>query len=168
MSPRAPNHNMLVDMLNVRNILRRKNHKLEGNAYNCVLFPRNREETTFHLFFSCPSSRDCWNSLNIPWNFGLDFYPMMDEAKHQFGNEFFMETFMIAAWLIWKQRNAFIFNRGIPSFQNWKQGFLEEASLQAHRMISAKNAAFSSFLSSLAYLAGALYILFFISFLYIL
>jgi hypothetical protein len=35
---------LLMDRLNVRNILRRKKHKLEGNNYNCVLCSNNREE----------------------------------------------------------------------------------------------------------------------------
>jgi hypothetical protein len=71
---------------------------------------------------------------------------MMEEAKQQFTNNFFMEVFMIGSWHIWKQRNGFIFNRGRPSFQNWKHGFVEEAFLQAHRMNSAKNASFINFL----------------------
>jgi hypothetical protein len=45
-----------MDRLNVRNILRRKECKLEGNNYNCVLCTANREETTFHLFFFCDFS----------------------------------------------------------------------------------------------------------------
>jgi hypothetical protein len=114
-----------MDRLNVRNILRRKKHKLEGNNYNRVLCPNGREETTFHLFFTCPFSLDCWRYLNIEWNYNTDFYTMMDEAKSQFGNEF-MEVFMIASWLIWKQRNTLIFNRSRPTFQLWRSGFLEE------------------------------------------
>jgi hypothetical protein len=43
-----------MDRLNIRNILRRKKHRVEGNDYNCILCPNNRKETTFHLFFSCP------------------------------------------------------------------------------------------------------------------
>jgi hypothetical protein len=39
-----------MDRLNVRNILRRKKHKLQGNNYNCVLCYENTEETTFHIF----------------------------------------------------------------------------------------------------------------------
>jgi hypothetical protein len=137
---------LLMDRFNVRNILRRKKHKLEGNNYNCVLCSENREETTFHLFFSCPFSQDCWRYLNINWNFNLDFYSMMDDARHHFTSNFFMEVFMIAAWLIWKQRNDFIFNRGRPAFQQWKTGFLEEASLQAHRMNVSKKGDLISFL----------------------
>jgi hypothetical protein len=74
---------------------------------------------------------------------------MMDEARHKFQNEFFMETFLIGAWLIWKQRNEFIFNRGSPSHISWKAGFLEEAHLQSIRMSGVKKIAFLSFLSSI-------------------
>jgi hypothetical protein len=59
-----------MDRLNVRNILRRKKHQLQGNNYNCVLCYENNEEATFHLFFSCPFSQDCWRHLNINWRFG--------------------------------------------------------------------------------------------------
>jgi hypothetical protein len=40
---------LLMDKLNVRNILRRKQCKLERNDYTCVLCSRGREETTFSL-----------------------------------------------------------------------------------------------------------------------
>jgi hypothetical protein len=56
---------LLMDRLNVRNILKRKKQKLEGNNYNCPLCSMGREETTFHLFFSCPFSQQCWSHLNI-------------------------------------------------------------------------------------------------------
>jgi hypothetical protein len=91
---------LLMDRLNARNILKGKKQKLEGNNYNCPLCTMGREETTFHLFFSCPFSQHCWNHLNIKWNFNLDFYSMMLNAREQFGSNFFMEIFMIAAWLI--------------------------------------------------------------------
>jgi hypothetical protein len=41
---------LLMDRLNVRNILRRKKHKLQGNNYNYVLYSAQCEETTFHFF----------------------------------------------------------------------------------------------------------------------
>jgi hypothetical protein len=59
---------ILMDRLNVRNILRRKKCKLEGNNYNCPIYPLNREETTFHLFFTCPFNWQCWDHLGISWN----------------------------------------------------------------------------------------------------
>jgi hypothetical protein len=68
------------------------------------------------------------------WNFSTDFYTMVDDARSQFANGFFMEVFIIAAWLIWKQINNLIFNRNMPTFQLWCSSFFEEARLQAHRM----------------------------------
>ena len=52
---------LLRDRLNTRNILRRENKILDD--YNCVLCNSRCEETLFHLFFSCPFSQDCWNSV---------------------------------------------------------------------------------------------------------
>jgi hypothetical protein len=60
---------LLMDKLNLRNILRRKKHKIQGNNYNCPICSAGREETTFHLFFSCSFSVECWNHLGISWNF---------------------------------------------------------------------------------------------------
>jgi hypothetical protein len=73
----------------------------------------------------------------------MDLYYMMDEAKHQFDN-FFMEVFMLDSWLIYKQRNDFILNRGRPDFRQWKLGFLEEAYLQAHWMNLTKKTLLSA------------------------
>jgi hypothetical protein len=123
-----------MDRLNVRNILRRKRHKLQRNDYNCVLCSAQTEETTFHLFFSCPFSLQCWNHLKINWRFGQQFHSMMEEARLNFNSKFFMEIFILGCWQIWKQRNDFIFNRSNPSFLAWKLGFLEEANLQANRL----------------------------------
>jgi hypothetical protein len=63
---------------------------------------------------------------------------MMEKAKHQWPHAFFMEFFILGAWLIWKPRNDAIFNQGRPSFQSWKRSFLEESSLQAHRLSNSK------------------------------
>jgi hypothetical protein len=90
----------------------------------------NKEESTFHLFLSCPFSRHCWRHLNINWNFNSDFYSMMAEARDQFNSNLFMEVFIITAWLIWKQRNDYIFNRARPTFDLWKSTVLKEASIQ--------------------------------------
>jgi hypothetical protein len=60
----------------------------------------------------------------------------------QFHSKFFMEIFIIGAWLIWKQINDFIFNRAKPSFQGWKVGFIKVAHLQVVRMNENKKLAF--------------------------
>jgi hypothetical protein len=84
-----------MDRLNVRNILKRKRYKLERNDYTCVLCSRGIEKTTFHLFFSCPFSQECWRSLNILWDFSLGFFSMMDEARKNYQHGFFMEIFLL-------------------------------------------------------------------------
>jgi hypothetical protein len=122
-----------MDRLNVRNILRRKKHKIQGNNYNCILCSENTEETTFHLFFSCPFNQDYWSHLNINWRFGQQFHSMMEEDMQDFNCKFFMEIFILGSSQIWKQRNDFIFNRGSPSFLSWKLGFLDEVVLQANK-----------------------------------
>jgi hypothetical protein len=69
---------------------------------------------------------------------------MMVKANQQFNSKFFMEIFMLGAWLIWKQRNNTVFNRDRATFQGWKRGFIEEALLQANRFQPTKQASFSS------------------------
>jgi hypothetical protein len=90
---------------------------------------------------SAPSLRSAGDPLTLN-GFILDFFSMMEEAKDRCQNGLFMEIFMLGCWLIWKQRNGFIFNRGPPSHQSWKAGFLEEAHLQANRMSVEKKNAF--------------------------
>jgi hypothetical protein len=133
-----------MDRLNIRNILKRKKHKLQDNNYSCPICSAGVEETTFHLFFTCSFSFQCWTHLGIHWDFDLPFHMMMVKAKQQFNSEFFMEIFMLGAWLIWKQRNNTVFNRDGATFQGWKRGFIEEALLQANRFRSSKQALFSS------------------------
>jgi hypothetical protein len=53
----------------------------------------NREETTFHLFFSCPFSAECWRQIGYTWNFNLDFHVMMHDALQNSASSFFMEIF---------------------------------------------------------------------------
>jgi hypothetical protein len=135
---------MLMDRLIVQYILRRKKYKLQDNNYNSPICPANLEETTFHLFFTCTFSMQCWNHLGITWDFNLPFHAMMEKAKQQFNSNFFIETFMLGAWLIWKQKNNTIFKRGRATFQGWRFDFIEEAMVQANRMKHDKQTSFIS------------------------
>jgi hypothetical protein len=65
----------------------------------------------FICSFHAPFNRAYWRHLGINWRFDLHFHSMMEEANAQFHNKFFMDIFIIGAWLIWKQRNDWIFNR---------------------------------------------------------
>jgi hypothetical protein len=86
-----------MDRLNVKNILRRKKHKLQGNDYSYVMCAAQCEETSFHLLFSCPFSSACWRHLGINWRFDLDFHSIMEEASAHFHNKFFMDIFITRA-----------------------------------------------------------------------
>ena len=125
---------LLMDRLNTRNLLRRKNFKIEGNNYSCVLCRRQLEETAFHLFFECSFSRSCWESIGLKWTRTLPFFSMIQNARQSFNKPFFMEIFIIAAWGIWKQRNNMIFDQKQPSLHSWKKTFADEVLLQANRI----------------------------------
>jgi hypothetical protein len=56
-----------MDRLNTRNLLKRKNLKIEGEDYSCVLCASNREVTALHLFFTCPFAIICWQLIGIQW-----------------------------------------------------------------------------------------------------
>lgn len=56
------------------------------------------------------------------------------KAASHFHQPFFMEIFTIAAWEIWKIRNARIFHGDPPSIQKWKSNFIDSVHLQMHRL----------------------------------
>jgi hypothetical protein len=77
-------------------------------GYNYVMCHNSEEETSAHLFFSCPAAA----SSGLFWELleeNLSVHQKILQARPIFGHPFFMEIFMIAAWCIWKQRNDVIF-----------------------------------------------------------
>jgi hypothetical protein len=101
---------LLRDRLNTRNILRSKNRILED--YSCVLCSSGSEETLEHLFFTCPFSQDCWDTLHIYWNTNLEPLDMVIKARTIFGHSIFRELMITACWIKWKTRNNIIFDNG--------------------------------------------------------
>jgi hypothetical protein len=77
----------------------------------------------------------------------LSFHDMIEEAKQHINHDFFMEVFIIGFWRIWKQQNVFLFDRVIPSFQSWKQCFINETLLQSHWMSDSKRDSFRNLIS---------------------
>lgn len=135
--------------LNSRNLLRRKNYKVDDNDdFSCVFCPAP-EETTYHLFFQCPFSEICWNYLNIHWDHSTPFFQTIIKAKEQFNPTFFMEVFAVAAWEIWKHRNACIFRSGNISFEDWKTCFTSTLKLQLLRCKESERDIVCSWLNSL-------------------
>lgn len=118
---------LLMDRLNTRNMLKRKNRHL--NDYNCVLCNSNSEGTCFHLFFSCPFSTACWNSVNITWNINLQPLDMICQARIDFNSCIFREIVITACWVIWTTRNGVIFDAKSHNLNHWKHDFKEELGL---------------------------------------
>jgi hypothetical protein len=104
---------LLNDRSNTRNILRRRKKFLEDYSY--VICQGNMEERLEHLFFDCPCAAAQWFFLGIVWNDEVQVHHKIITAKNAFPFLFFMEVFMVAAWCIWNERNAAIFNGKVPS-----------------------------------------------------
>jgi hypothetical protein len=83
----------------------------------------SEEETTAHLFFSCPAAVIRWFALGIVWGANLSVHQKILQARTVFGLPFFMEVFLIGAWCIWKQRNEVIFDGKPPHLAVWKANF---------------------------------------------
>lgn len=118
---------LLWDRLSTHNLLRRKRMFLED--YSCVLCNSGMEETLLHLFFECPFSTTCWQSISIHWGLNLQPLDMVITARKQFGSNIFREILITACWTIWLVRNGIIFDNQQPSISNWKRRFKEELGL---------------------------------------
>uniref|UniRef100_A0A0A8Y9I6 Uncharacterized protein n=1 Tax=Arundo donax TaxID=35708 RepID=A0A0A8Y9I6_ARUDO len=53
----------MMDRLNTRSLLKRKNFKVEGNNYNCVLSTTNTEETALIYSLAANSANGVGNIL---------------------------------------------------------------------------------------------------------
>jgi hypothetical protein len=58
---------VLVDRLNTRNMLPRRNYKL-NSSNNCLMCPSPPEETLEHMIFHCDFSKSCWSKLQMVWS----------------------------------------------------------------------------------------------------
>jgi len=123
---------MLVDRLNTRVVLRRRNFNIQTGV-NCVLRALGLEDDIDLLLFGCPFALRCWHKLQIHWDLSLGLHDRILQAKDASMLSFFMEIFLIAAWEIWKLRNAVIFERVHPTFHLWTMRFRDQVQLQLHR-----------------------------------
>jgi hypothetical protein len=141
---------LFIDRINSRNLLRRKNYKIDGDDYSCVLCNLDIEEFSYHLIFQCPFSTECWSFLGIHWDQDLYFLETIKKDKQDSHLEHFMEIFSIAAWEICKQRNGLIFRGTIPTFHSWKDNFLTTVKHQMYRLTQENGLSLQNWLSTLA------------------
>ena len=135
--------------MNSRNLLRRKHFKIENDNYNCILCNLNTEEFTYHLFFTCPFSETCWNMIDIHWDHELNFFETIQKARIEWNTNFFMEVFSIAAWEIWKQRNAKVFRNTPATPQSWKRSFICTVQQHLYRLQQSQSSTVQDWINSL-------------------
>ena len=129
-------------------MLRRRNFNIQAGV-NCVLCASGLEEDIYHLLFDCPFATRCWHKLQIHWDLTLDIHDRIPQAKDAFMLSFFVNFFLIAAWEIWKLRNAVIFEGVHPTFHLWTVRFKDQVQLQLHRFKHDRASLVKTWLTSL-------------------
>jgi hypothetical protein len=110
---------LLVDRLNTRTMLLRRNFHVTSNDF-CVLCDHNIPEDIDHLFFSCPFAIACWQKLGFQWNMSLPICDRIWEvAGRGSAQPFTLEFIIMAAWEIWNIKNSVIFDNGVATPQVW-------------------------------------------------
>lgn len=116
---------LLLDRLNIRNIMMRKNHHLE--CYYCVLCSGQIEESsvpnTFFLFFFFLRMVLAFHKSGLGhWDFCLEVVDRVDVAYEASNNPIFKELVIVTCWSIWKHRNGIIFyNQRTSTLTIWKR-----------------------------------------------
>lgn len=85
---------MLMDRLNTREMLQKKQFNIQGGT-NCVMCNSMIVESMTHLFFSCTFAQQCWLELGIQWNLALKFMNIITTAQATFHLNFFFEALAI-------------------------------------------------------------------------
>lgn len=119
-------------------MLDRRHCSTENASLTCVLCSAGARETSWHLFFQCPFSSECWAQFGLVWNLSLGFNEMLFAAKNSYTSSHFVEKVLYAAWNIWGQRNDLIFNNVAPSVSSWRVHFKSDISLLVHRLNSSE------------------------------
>ena len=97
---------ILIDRLSTRELLRRKNMKLED--YTCVLCTSQTEESLFHLPIDCPFASTCWNQLGLQIKPQMNLFQNLEIFRRQHHVPFYTEIIILMCWTIWQTRNGLI------------------------------------------------------------
>jgi hypothetical protein len=122
---------ILRDHLSSRNMIRRRGMFLE--EYSCVLCQLAVEETTMHLLFHCPFSKDCWKLVNFQYDDNLSIPQLFQAWKSLLNVDFALDLFILFCWGIWMVRNDVIFRNKSPEVDDCKRYITMEALHLLHR-----------------------------------
>jgi hypothetical protein len=107
---------MLLDRLNTRNLLGRKNFHLP--SYTCATLHYADEEKLIHLCWTCPFAMECWDFICPSRGRNLSVMENIEDLKNKINLPFGMDIIIIAAWSIWIVRKNMIFNNKRPYFSS--------------------------------------------------
>lgn len=122
---------------------------MQLDSYNCAVCGLLVEETSVHLFAECSFARMCWQLIDVDIPLNCTLPELFSQIKEQLRSQFYMEAIILVCWTIWSARNNLIF-RGL----SWneaacKQALLRELMLLKHRVKSALEPGFLSWISAL-------------------
>lgn len=140
---------MFMDRVNTRDLLCRRHFNI-GSDHSCLLCSSTPLETNSHLFFECGFSTDCWNAINVQWNTNLEIQEMLKETARIWNQGMFKEVIMLGAWNIWKQRNAYYFDKISPTPQGWKRGMISDLQILKFRVKSKRADFLDNLITSLS------------------
>jgi hypothetical protein len=123
---------VLVDRLNTRNMLRRRNYTL-NSSYDCLMCPSPPEETIEHMLFYCNFSKACWNKLQMTWTQNKDRLEIIEQGRTHWHRPLYMEIVIVASWSIWQERNRKLFEGIDPDIDSWARRFKQDFALLEHR-----------------------------------
>ncbi|KQK22572.2 hypothetical protein BRADI_1g68165v3 [Brachypodium distachyon] len=85
------------------------------------------------VFFLYQWPNHCWGSLGINWDLTLTLGERLFAAQAAWQRGLFWETFTLAAWAIWKVRNAKLFDNAAPTLSAWRAYLRADLELLAFR-----------------------------------
>jgi hypothetical protein len=86
---------VLLDRLNTRNFLARKNFNLP--SYNCDTLQCSHKETLIHLFWECPFATESWDYICSQRTLHLSIMDAFYDVKNKRNVPFAMEIIITAA-----------------------------------------------------------------------
>jgi hypothetical protein len=119
---------MLVDRINTRDMLRRRNMDI-GSVFSCMLCDTGLDETRNHLFFCCPFSSSCWSEIGMNLCTDMHLGPMLADGKQRWARPLFTEILILGSWNIWKIRNRVYFDQAIPEVEIWKRQLSQDLEI---------------------------------------
>jgi hypothetical protein len=91
------------------------------------------EETLEHLLFYCDFSKECWQTIDMQRDNICDRLHIIEDGKQRWDRPLFMETFLLVAWNIWKEKNNHYYQGVDPSIASWKERLKSDLTLLVHR-----------------------------------